>query len=326
MKSCTGKVCLLGLIVLLLASALPQAAWCCEYERHDITFKSQGLDCAGWYYLPKNLKPEEKRPAIVMASGFSSVKEMGLDKFAKEFAEAGFVVLAFDYRYFGASEGEPRGQLFYFEQHQDYRNAITWVASQKEVDPQRIGIWGNSFSGGHVLHIAAFDKRVKAVVSQVPGLNQWETYYHNAKPELLAWFAQTRMENYTKNTTAYLPVVAPQRQPSCLPWQDAYEWFSEAAKTAPNWQNKVTVESLDINKEYASMAYIQLISPAPLLMIVASDDNVCPTEVQKIGFARAGEPKKMVIVEGGHFSVFQGRAFETAVTEAVEWFKQYLKP
>ena len=139
-----------------------------DFERIDVTFKSEGLNCAAWYYAPKNLKQGEKHPAIVMAHGFSAVKEMNLDGFARRFAEAGFIVLVFDYRFLGASEGEPRGQIFYYDQISDYQNAITWVSLQSEVDPERIGIWGTSYSGGHVLCVAALDKRVKAVVAHVP--------------------------------------------------------------------------------------------------------------------------------------------------------------
>ena len=85
--------------------------------RQDVTFSSQGLSCAGWLYVPNDLEGDEKRPAIVMAHGFSAVKEMYLSNFAEKFEEAGFVVLVLDYRYFGDSEGEPRGRLIPHEQH-----------------------------------------------------------------------------------------------------------------------------------------------------------------------------------------------------------------
>src|SRR5229473_8269692 len=80
--------------------------------RHDVTFLSEGLNCAGWLYLPDDMKGDERRPAIVMAHGFSAVKEMYLDAFAERFVAAGFVTLVFDYRYQGASEGEPRDGSF----------------------------------------------------------------------------------------------------------------------------------------------------------------------------------------------------------------------
>ena len=129
----------------------------------------------------------------------------------------------------------------YKNQHQDYRNAITWVSLQKEVDPQRIGIWGSSLSGGHVLHLAAFDRRVKAVVAQVPGTDTWETFFQAMKPEELAgrsaWLAQNRIDEYTKDKVNYFPVVAPEGQPCVLPQKEAYVWFTETAKLrAPNWK------------------------------------------------------------------------------------------
>ena len=95
----------------LLALASAATGWAAGYERKDVMFTSQGLKCAAWYYVPNGLKEGEKRPAIVMAHGFSAVKEMLLDNFASKFANAGFVVTVFDYRFFGGSEGEPRAQL-----------------------------------------------------------------------------------------------------------------------------------------------------------------------------------------------------------------------
>ncbi len=330
MKQLVKSLGVLIVISMILAVLLPQAAWSAGFDRRDISFKSQGLKCAGWYYVPKDLKPGEKRPAIVMTLGFSAVKEMGLNEFAQKMAEAGFVVLAFDYRYLGASEGEPRGQIFYYEQQEDYRNAITWISLQKEVDPQRIGIWGTSYSGGHVLHLAAFDKRVKAVVAMEPFIDAWDTFYKNMKPEELAmqrtWYAKSRMEEYERNRVNYLPVVAPDGQPAVISRKGAYSMFMEASKNAPTWQNRVTVESLEVGMEYAPAAYINLISPTPLLMIIPSHDTVLPTQVQKNAFQRALEPKKMVIVKGDHFDLYYGPGFTEASAAAVEWFRQYLKP
>ena len=117
--------------------------------RQDVTFSSNGMSCAGWLYVPEDLQEGEERPTIVMAHGFSAVKEMYLANFAEKFEEAGFVVLVFDYRYFGDSEGEPRGRLIPAEQHEDYKNAITWISQRAEVDPDRIGIGGSSYCGGN---------------------------------------------------------------------------------------------------------------------------------------------------------------------------------
>jgi fermentation-respiration switch protein FrsA (DUF1100 family) len=93
--------------------------------RQNITFISQDLNCDGGLYVPDSLVQGQKAPTIIMAHGFSAVKEMGLPDFAEQFAAAGFVSLAFDYRCFGDSEGEPRSQLFPLHQVEDLRDAIT---------------------------------------------------------------------------------------------------------------------------------------------------------------------------------------------------------
>src|SRR5207302_5019016 len=218
--------------------------------RRDVTFLSQGLHCAGWLYLPDDLQSGARRPAIVMAHGFSAVKEMYLDAFAERFVAAGFVTLVFDYRYQGASEGEPRGQIIPAEQHEDYRNAITWVSLRPEVDASRIGVWGSSYSGAHVLHLAAFDKRIKAAVAQVPLVNGWQNAQRLLRPDVFAQFiealAQDRVQRYTQGEVNYVPVVAPEGQPSALPTPDSYEWFTHTGATrAPNWRNEVSLESME---------------------------------------------------------------------------------
>jgi len=102
-----------------------------------------------------------------MAHGFSAVKEMYLDAFAEVFAAAGLNALVFDNRNFGASDGEPRQEIDPWQQVRDYRHAITYAGTLDDVDSTRIGVWGSSYSGGHVLVLGAIDRRVKAVVAQV---------------------------------------------------------------------------------------------------------------------------------------------------------------
>jgi len=293
-----------------------------DFERRDVTFDSEGLKCFGWYYVPKNLNQNEKRPAIVMAHGLSAVKEMSLDPFASRFAEAGFIVLVFDYRYLGASEGTPRGQMFYYDQIEDYRNAVTWVSSQREVDSARIGIWGTSLSGGHVLTLSALDKRVKAVVAQVPF-----TGVEDMQSSIISFSsssAKNRKDEYLKSTANYMRVVDSTGS-ALLPQKESYEWFTKTAKLkAPNWKNEITIESLEKVIEYNPRFYIPMIAPTPLLMIISNNDIVTPTKNQQAAFELAKEPKKLIIVQGGHFDAYQGTSFERFCQPAVDWFKQYL--
>jgi len=316
----------LALILLLALAGLAQAQ---GFTRKDVTIRSEGLDLAAWYYTPKGLKPDEKRPAIVMAHGFSAPKEALLQNFADRFAQAGFVVVVFDYRFLGASGGEPRGQIFPTQQIEDYRNAITWTQLQKEVDPARIGIWGTSYSGAHVLHLGAFDRRVKAVVSQVMLVdgpaNAARLNRADVLPNVGAFLAGDRAQRYTEGKVNYLPVVGPEGSPSALPTPESYEFFTKVVQpNAPRWENRVTLESMEKFLEYTPGANIQRISPTPLLMVVASDDRLTPTDLAVEAYERAREPKKLVLFRGGHFDAYTEPGLNTTAGEATSWFRQWL--
>ncbi|WP_040740439.1 alpha/beta hydrolase, partial [Nocardia tenerifensis] len=134
--------------------------------RSDIEFPSAGTTVRGWLYRPATT--DGAVPVVVMAHGLGAVKEMRLDAFAERFAAAGIAVVVFDYRHFGASDGEPRQVLSIGRQLADWTAAIDYAATLDGVDPSRIAVFGTSFSGGHVLRVAARDRRVAAVVSQCP--------------------------------------------------------------------------------------------------------------------------------------------------------------
>ncbi|WP_060934666.1 alpha/beta hydrolase, partial [Smaragdicoccus niigatensis] len=134
--------------------------------RTDVTFDSHGTTCAAWLYRPDGF--EGPRPVIVLGHGLGAVKEMGLDAYASRFTAAGFICLVFDYRHFGGSGGEPRQLLDIDRQLEDWSEAIDFAKSIAGADPTRIGLFGTSFGGGHVIVTAANHPEVGAVVSQCP--------------------------------------------------------------------------------------------------------------------------------------------------------------
>lgn len=137
---------------------------------HDLTFTSHGVTCAAWH-LPASTDAfagEAGRPCIVLGHGFGGTRDTGLLAYAEAFAAAGIDAFVFDYRGFGASAGEPRQNVGFRRQRQDYHAAIDTARHLPGVDPGRIVLWGTSYSGGHVIAVAAQDKRVTAVVSMNP--------------------------------------------------------------------------------------------------------------------------------------------------------------
>jgi fermentation-respiration switch protein FrsA (DUF1100 family) len=300
--------------------------------RRNIGFMSKGVCCAGWLYVPDNLQVGQKAPAVVMAHGFSGVKEALLPNFAERFMEAGFVTMLFDYRYLGESEGEPRSQIIWYEQIEDYRNAITWVSEQPEVDANRIGVWGTSYAGAHVLYVGAYDRRVKAVVSQISGgIDFWDLLLHVNGPQGLSRFldllTKDRIARYKTGQVNYIKVIAPPGELQALGDPEAYEFFENvASKVAPNWKNQVTMESLEKMLEYNVSVVLPRISPTPVLMVLGEKDTLIPIDMAKKGYERLREPKGLCLLDCGHFELYYLEPwFSQASGAAVDWFKKHLR-
>src|ERR1700761_2258329 len=116
--------------------------------RFDIEFKSEGTTCRGWLSRPEGTGPV---PAVVLAGGWCYVRELVMPYYAQAFADAGIAALVFDYRNLGVSAGEPRQHLAPWGQIRDYRNALSYLEGREDIDSDRLGAWGISYSGGHVV-------------------------------------------------------------------------------------------------------------------------------------------------------------------------------
>ncbi|BBG00084.1 MULTISPECIES: alpha/beta hydrolase [Pseudonocardia] len=295
--------------------------------RRDVEFTGEDVTLRGWFYPAEGA--DGAAPVVVMAHGFSAVKEMYLDKYAEAFSAAGLNTLVFDNRNFGASDGEPRQEIDPIQQVRDYRHAITYAQSLPEVDRSRVGVWGSSYSGGHVLVVAAIDKRVGAVVSQVPLVSGHENIRSLVRSDFIGGFRemfdQDREARGRGEAPAMVPVVDKDPlAPSALPTPDSYQWFTEThEQRAPSWRNEVTLRTVEMLSEYEPGAWIHRIAPTPLLMLVAKDDVLTPTELAIGAFGNAREPKKLVVLPGGHFDAYVN-GFEESSVPATDWFATHL--
>jgi uncharacterized protein len=297
--------------------------------RRDIAFDAEGVTLRGWFYPAEDATG--RRPTVVLAHGFSAVKEMYLDAFAEVFAAAGLNALVFDNRNFGASDGQPRQEIDPWQQVRDYRHAITYAGTLDDVDSTRIGVWGSSYSGGHVLVVAAIDRRVKAVVSQVPlvsgSANVAELVRADFRAGYREQFDADRAARFAGDPPTMVPVVAEDPLAPCaLPTPDSWAWFTETGKTrATAWRNEVTLRTVEMLGEYEPGTYIGRITPTPLLMIVAREDHLTPTHLAINAYEQARQPKKLVIVPGGHFDAYTS-GFDAASGPARDWFVEHLTP
>ena len=295
-------------------------------ERRDVEFQVEGDDrLRGWLFLPE--AAAGRHPAISMAHGYAGVKEHGLERFARTFAEAGFVVLLHDHRNFGSSDGAVRHDIDPWRQIADWRRAISFLEALPEVDPGRIGVWGTSYAGGHVLVLGATDRRIRAVVSQVPTISGYEQGLRRVPPDAIA--ALERL--FDEDERAQFRGEPPRRQqvvsddpsvPASYRAEDALSFYLQPVPPGA-WMNEVTVRSGRLSRMYEPGAWVARISPTPLLMIVALADHITLTDLELRAYERALEPKQLVTIAGGHFDAYLGQ-FAAASGAAVSWFRQHL--
>jgi len=297
--------------------------------REDIEFAAEdGTLLRGWLYRPENAP--ERCPLVVMAHGYSATKEMHLDDFAEVFAAAGLAVLVYDNRNLGASDGAPRGEIDPWAQINDYRTAITFASGLPDIDADRIGVWGSSYSGAHVLVVAAVDRRVRAVVSQVPLVSGLANARRLIRSDLFeglrAAFDADRVARYAGKEPEMIPVVYEDdpMSPCALPTADSHDFFLRFAERAPLWQNSVTLRSVEMFIEYEPGAYISHISPTPLLMVVAARDHLTVVDLAVAAFEQAREPKQLLVLPGGHFDAYVDEAFAVSSAAQRDWFLTHL--
>jgi uncharacterized protein len=308
---------------------------CNAYDVTDIEFDAEGVTLRGWLYRPH--ADVSAAPVVVMAHGYNCLKELYLDKYAAAMASAGHVVVAYDHRNFGDSDGAPRQELDPWMQVRDYRHAITFAQTLDGVDPTRVGVWGSSYAGGHVLVVGAIDRRVGCVVAQVPTISGWESTLRRTPPQALAGqrraFDADRLGRFRGESPTMVPMVVAPTEGGAASHASADAWEFFTGRNAPpedqwrfrKWRNEITLRSLELYSEYEPGSFVERIAPTPLLMIVGDNDSVCPTDLALAAFNRAHEPKRLELYPGGHFSAYTDQ-FERASAAAAAWFTEHLRP
>jgi uncharacterized protein len=261
-----------------------------------------------------------------MAHGFSAFKEMGLDDYADVFTAAGIAALVYDNRNLGASDGEPRFEIDPVAQMRDYQHAISYAETYEE---GRIGVWGTSYCGGLALMVAVLDRRVKCVVSQVPFISGYAnmmqvTALENRNQYYRTLEDERRSLHFGKPPSITSVCTDDPSKPLDAPGRRTPSYFQSHTKAKNlNWENKVTVRSLDLRLAFEAMPFMERIAPTPLLMIVADNDKITPTDISLQAFARALEPKRLVLVNGDHYVPYL-EEFKLSSGAARDWFSEHL--
>lgn len=292
------------------------------FSRSDISFESSGQLCRGWLYLPAAAGPH---PVIVMAHGFGAVKEMGLDAYAERFAAAGYACLVFDYRHFGASDGEPRQLLDIESQLQDWAAAIAFARAHDDLDPERVALWGTSFAGGHALVAGARDGRVAAVISQCPFTDGRASVRVMEFRVLLrvSWLA---LRDAVGSLFGRAPVLVP----------SAGEPGSIAMMTAPDvvpGYLGLVPEGFAFRNEVAARIALHVLFyrpgrsaaklQCPVLFCVCDTDSVAPAGSTLRHAAKAPRSEIKRYPEG-HFDIYLGEPFERVTADQLEFLQRRL--
>jgi uncharacterized protein len=301
--------------------------------RTDVEFPGfGGVTLRGWLYQPEGAAGPA--PAVVMAHGFSATRHMGLPGFAEVFCAAGFAVLVYDHRGLGDSDGEPRQEINPWAQSRDYRYALTWLSAQPGIDPERLGIWGSSFSGGEVLLVGAVDPRVKVVIANVPFAGSVEDPSAPLDERFAAMRSALEDESGSGPADSTDPPIGPlsviiptggdPEVRAFLPQPESTLWFESVGGPGSGWQNTFTLRGLGGPHEFVPALAVPFLAPRPLLIVVAEDDRVAPVDQALTAFELAAEPKQLERIAGDHFVPYSGAALEQAATVMRDFLLKYL--
>jgi dipeptidyl aminopeptidase/acylaminoacyl peptidase len=299
-------------------------------EPQTIEIRSAGETLSALLYLPDGDGPH---PAVVLGGGWCYVKELVQPGYASVFARNGIAALIFDYRYMGGSTGEPRQHIDPWQQIEDYRNAISYVESREDVDADRIGAWGISYSGGHVMILGALDPRVRAVVGVVPTVNGWQNMRlaHGTLGfrRLQAAILDARRKLYETGEQTYIP-HQPESEGDLAVWPfpKSKITFRRLKETqAPAYDGRSTVASAELLLAYDVMPYARRLTETPTMLIVAEGDDHTHWDLAADVFdAIPGQRKRWhVVPRSGHLTLYEDQEAVAGVAQAAAaWFKDCL--
>ena len=272
-------------------------------ERVDVRIPSHGEELAAYLYRPSD--GDDPVPCVVMAHGFSATRDDGLPDYAEAFADAGFAVLLFDYRHFGASTGLPRQLLDIGRQQDDYRAAVQWARRADGIDPDRIALWGSSFSGGHVLTVAAADPRIAAVIAQAP--------YTDSLPILrrmpvrnLVPAAVAALRDAAGAVLGREPVLMPAAGPpgsfAALTEPDALTGFQAIVGPGSLWRNEVAARLMLTLPFFRPVRLAARLTMPVLLCVCDADTTTPPSSTITVG--RRAPRAELRHYPYGHFAIY----------------------
>ncbi len=290
--------------------------------RTDENVLSDGTRLSVYRYLPNG---PGRKPCIVMAHGFTAVRDQALPAYAEAFQQAGYAVLLFDYRHFGASDGEPRQLLDVGRQLADYRAVIAYARGLAGVDPERVVLFGSSFSGGHAVTLGAEDPRIAAVVAQVPfadGRATLSSLPLATTAQIAARAVLDKAGSLVGRGPVYVRCVGAPGTLAVLTAPEAEPGFLSIDPPGSLWRNELAARAMLTVGTYRPITKAAGLA-APLLVTVADKDETVPPEpAAKMG---AAAPRGEVIrYPIGHFEVYTGEPFRRTMVDILDFLTRHV--
>ncbi len=288
-----------------------------------VSFYSEGTRLSGDLFLPPDLRPGEKRAGIVLCHGYTGVRDLYLPDNARALNAAGYVVLTFDYKGWGNSDGS-KSRLAPYGRVIDSQAALTFLGAQEMVDESRLGLYGTSYGGATVTWTAAIDRRVKCTVSVV-GIGNGRRWMRSVRrpdefADLLDIAAADRVRQVMTGQSQFAD-----RSSILIPDRQSAELAAAARAGNPGAVSEIPLEFINDTLEFHPEWVVDKIAPRPILFITTDNDRLVPQDESEALYARAGEPKKLVVLKGwGHYEVYTGEAFRQVMEPTLAWYQEHL--
>ena len=292
--------------------------------RHDVSFTSGKDACAAWLYLPAGVIAP---PVVILGHGLGATREMRLDAFAERFAQAGIAALAFTYRHFGDSGGQPRQLLSIKRQLADWEAAIAYVKARHDLDGTRIAVWGSSFGGGHAITVASRHPELRAAVAQCPftdGLASALALGPAASLKVLPTVAKDFASMVGRRAPRMIPLAGPPGSIALMNASDALRGYEALLPAATTFRNEVAARVAPTIMAYRPGRAVKEIS-FPILFCVSNTDTVTPP-TQTLRYARTAIRGEIKRYDAGHFDFYVGEAFDALARDQVEFLSRHLRP
>lgn len=295
-----------------------------DFTRHDVSFASGGDECAAWLYIPDGVTSP---PIVILGHGMGATREMGLDAYAARFAAEGIAALAFTYRHFGDSTGQPRQLLSIKRQLADWDAAIAHVKSRGDVDGGRIAIWGSSFGGGHVITVASRHRELLAAVTQCPftdGVASARALGPVGSLRLLPTVARDFAAKALGRQPVRIALAGPPETRALMAARDALPGYLALVPEGEGFINEVAARVVPTITAYRPGRLARKVA-MPILFCVCDHDSVTPPD-RTLAYARTAPQGQIKTYSAGHFDIYLGEPFEAVVSDQVEFLSRHLLP